>query len=56
MYVPIFRTVSSWPLLSPLHNWCKLVHGQFGQSNIERTLDFCPISARKDSNVPQLNG
>jgi hypothetical protein len=39
------RTVSSWRLLSALLNWFKLVYGpfkSFEQSNMYRTLDFCP--------------
>ena len=36
------RTVSSWRLLSALLNWFKLVYEPFEQSNMHRTLDFCP--------------
>ena len=46
------RKVSSQHLLSALHNWFKLVCGQFGQSNMNHTLNFCPRPAIKDLNVP----
>ena len=40
------RAVSSYQLLSALNNWFKLVSGQFEQSNMHRTFDFCPRPAR----------
>jgi hypothetical protein len=45
-------TVSSWRLLFTLPNQFKLVYGPFWQSNIHRTLYFCPRSTRKVTNVP----
>ena len=36
------RTVSSYHMLSALLNWFKLVYELFGQSNMHRTLEFCP--------------
>ena len=41
-------------LLAAFPNWLKPVHGQFWQSKMHHTLDFCPITDRKQSNVPKL--
>ena len=35
-------------LLSDLRNLFKLVYGQFGQSNMHSTLDFCLGPAKKE--------
>ena len=40
--------------MSALHKGLKLVCGQFGQSNMQKTFNFCPRPARKNLNVPQL--
>ena len=45
-YICISRTVSSQDRLSALLNWFKLVYGLVGQSNLLRTLDFCPDQLR----------
>ena len=34
-----------------LHNWFKLVYGQFEQSNMHSNLDFYPRQARNETNV-----
>ena len=44
------RTVSSWRLLSTLHNQMKLDEGPFGHSNMQSTLDFYHRPARKEIN------
>ena len=41
-------------LSSALLNWCKKIYGPFGQSNMHRTLDFCPDQPGRESNVPKL--
>ena len=46
------RTVYSSRLLSTLPSQLKLVYGPFGQNNTHKTLDFCPRSTRKITNVP----
>ena len=33
-------------------NQLKLVYGPFGQGNMHSNLDFCPTTARKETNVP----
>ena len=46
------------PCLEPvvyLANQLKLVYELFVQSNIHKTIDFCPGPARKETNVPLHN-
>ena len=38
--------------MSTLLNQFEIVYGPFGQSNMHSTLDFCPIPARREVNVP----
>ena len=35
-------------------NWSKNVYGQFGQSSMHHTFNFCPRPVSKDSNVQHL--
>ena len=54
--VYIVMTVSSQCLLFTLLSQLKLVYGLFGQSNMHSTLNICPRTARKETNVPLHTG